>query len=168
MGFTGGYDAARRHLNRLIGSSGRPGRRDTTTAATPTERAPPSARTLSFRVAHPKPESHSARVPALLRERTPAVHATLAVAEELMGMIRRTTATTRPDGVAKAAALGDRDLVNLAASLRTDAAAVQAAVTEPWSNGPVEGPVNRLKCIKRQMYGRAGMELLRARVRHKG
>jgi transposase len=33
-----------------------------------------------------------------------------------------------------------------------------------WSNGPVEGHVNRLKTIKRQMYGRAGFVLLRARV----
>ena len=41
---------------------------------------------------------------------------------------------------------------------------MQAAVTETWSNGPVEGHVNRLKTIKRQMYGRAGFVLLRARV----
>jgi transposase len=41
---------------------------------------------------------------------------------------------------------------------------VEAAVTERWSNGPVEGQVNRLKTIKRQMYGRAGVELLRARL----
>src|SRR5262249_41237358 len=38
------------------------------------------------------------------------------------------------------------------------------AVTQAWSNGPVEGHVNRLKTIKRQMYGRAGFVLLRARV----
>ncbi len=42
--------------------------------------------------------------------------------------------------------------------------AVEAAVTEPWRNGPVEGHVNRLKTLKRQMYGRAGVELLRARL----
>jgi transposase len=41
---------------------------------------------------------------------------------------------------------------------------VQAAVNGRWSNGPVEGHVNRLKTIKRQMYGRAGFVLLRARV----
>ena len=35
---------------------------------------------------------------------------------------------------------------------------------EPWSNGPVEGQLNRLKMLKRQMYGRAGIELLRARL----
>jgi transposase len=39
-----------------------------------------------------------------------------------------------------------------------------AAVKETWSNGPVEGHISRLKNIKRQMYGRAGFELLRARV----
>lgn len=49
-------------------------------------------------------------------------------------------------------------------TLKQDLGAVEAAVTEPWSNGPVEGHVNRLKTIKRQMYGRAGVELLRARL----
>ncbi len=48
--------------------------------------------------------------------------------------------------------------------LRQDVSAVEAAVSERWSNGPVEGHVSRLKTIKRQMYGRAGFELLRARV----
>ena len=47
---------------------------------------------------------------------------------------------------------------------RPKEAAVQAAVTQRWSKGPVEGHVNRLKTIKRQMYGRAGFVLLRARV----
>ena len=83
-------------------------------------------------------------------------------------MIRQTNATTLAEWVAKAAALGDRDLSNLATSLASDAAAVQAALAEPWSNGQVEGQVGRLKAIKLQMFGRAGMQLLRARVRHKG
>ena len=48
--------------------------------------------------------------------------------------------------------------------LRQDEVAVSAALTEPWSNGPVEGRVNRLKTSKRQMQGRAGFQLLRARV----
>lgn len=33
-------------------------------------------------------------------------------------------------------------------------------LTLPWSNGPVEGHINKLKLLKRQMYGRAGIELL--------
>jgi transposase len=45
-----------------------------------------------------------------------------------------------------------------------DLEAVEGAVTEPWSNGPVEGHINRLKTLRRQMYGRAGVALLRARL----
>ncbi len=51
-----------------------------------------------------------------------------------------------------------------AKSLRGDYQAVKAATTLPWSNGQVEGQVNRLKLIKRQMYGRAKFDLLRRRV----
>ena len=47
-----------------------------------------------------------------------------------------------------------------------DLGAVEAAVGTRWSNGPVEGHINRLKMLKRQKYGRAGVELLRARLRH--
>jgi transposase len=47
-----------------------------------------------------------------------------------------------------------------------DIAAVRAALSQPWSNGPVEGQVNRLKMLKRQMYGRAKFDLLRSRVLH--
>jgi len=53
---------------------------------------------------------------------------------------------------------------NFAAGLRKDLAAVRAGLTEEWSNGPVEGFVNKLKLVKRQGYGRAGFELLRARM----
>ncbi len=49
-------------------------------------------------------------------------------------------------------------------SLRKDYKAVKAALTYAWSNGQVEGQVNRLKMIKRQMYGRAGFSLLRRKV----
>lgn len=48
--------------------------------------------------------------------------------------------------------------------LRQDYAAVRQAFSSEWSNGQVEGQVNRLKTIKRQMYGRAGFELLKRRV----
>ena len=47
---------------------------------------------------------------------------------------------------------------------KQDLSAVESAVSKPWSNGPVEGHINRLKMLKRQMYGRAGIELLRARL----
>jgi transposase len=56
------------------------------------------------------------------------------------------------------------ELRNFAVGLRQEYAAVAAALESPWSNGPVEGHVNRLKTIKRQMYGRANFDLLKARV----
>ena len=62
------------------------------------------------------------------------------------------------------AASGIRELEQFCAGLRRDWEAVVAALMLPWSNGPVEGAINRLKLIKRQMYGRAGLGLLRARV----
>ena len=53
---------------------------------------------------------------------------------------------------------------SFAAGLRKDLDAVRAGLTEKWSNGPVEGFVHKLKLLKRQGYGRAGFELLRARM----
>lgn len=57
-------------------------------------------------------------------------------------------------------------LKTFAAGLRKDYGAVRAALELEWSNGPVEGHVNRLKVIKRDMYGRAQFDLLRLRVLH--
>jgi hypothetical protein len=51
-----------------------------------------------------------------------------------------------------------------ARTLRQDIDAVRNAVLEPWSNGQTEGQINRLKTLKRAMYGRAGVDLLRARM----
>lgn len=53
---------------------------------------------------------------------------------------------------------------NFVLVLRRDEAAVRAAISSTWSNGQTEGQVNRLKTLKRQMYGRANFDLLRAPV----
>jgi transposase len=55
-------------------------------------------------------------------------------------------------------------IVRFAYGLKKDISAVAAAIDTDWSNGRTEGQINRLKTIKRQMYGRAGFALLRARV----
>ena len=62
------------------------------------------------------------------------------------------------------AAAEDTPLAGFAANMRRDADAVQAALDTPWTTSPVEGQINRIKTIKRSMYGRAGFALLRARV----
>jgi transposase len=50
-----------------------------------------------------------------------------------------------------------------ATRLREDYEAVKAGVMLPWSNGPVEGQINRLKMLARQMFGRAKLDLLTQR-----
>jgi hypothetical protein len=65
--------------------------------------------------------------------------------------------------------LGNSGLVRgsagrFARTVRRDLDAVTNALTEGWTNGQTEGHINRLKPLKRAMYGRAGPELLRARM----
>lgn len=64
----------------------------------------------------------------------------------------------------EAVASGFPFTAQFAKTLQRDKAEVRPAVALRWNNGPVEGQVNRLKMIKRQMYGRAGFDLLKARV----
>ena len=59
---------------------------------------------------------------------------------------------------------GLTNLMSFAKGLEREGSALLAALTLPYSNGPTEGAVNRLKTIKRQMYGRANFDLLRIRV----
>lgn len=60
------------------------------------------------------------------------------------------------------------DLAFFANGLLQDYDAVRAGLTLPFSSGAVEGHVNRVKMLKRQMYGRANLDLLRQRVLHSG
>src|SRR5262249_16237120 len=61
---------------------------------------------------------------------------------------------------------GLKELQSFSTGLMKDEAEVRAAMSYDWSNGQVEGKVNRLKMIKRMMFGRAGFALLKARVLH--
>jgi transposase len=74
--------------------------------------------------------------------------------QDLAGWLERVDADDQPE------------LHTFAAGIRQDLAAVTAGLSLPYSSGPTEGNVNRLKAIKRQMYGRASLDLLRKRVIH--
>jgi transposase len=174
-GCQAGYDAVRRFVNRIVGSTGRPGRR--TGDVTPPPPPVPSARKLSFELVcppKPKPEDGTTGQNAEPRpsDRLRAGIADPAkawdVASGLVRMIRKEVSQPLSDWLTKAEGSGVSELRTFAKSLREDESAVAAAPTESWSNGPVEGQVNRLKLIERSMDGRAGWRLLRARVRRKG
>ena len=55
-------------------------------------------------------------------------------------------------------------IASFATGIMKDRAAVSAAIAEPWSNGQTEGQITKLKLVKRQMYGRAKIDLLQARL----
>jgi transposase len=55
-------------------------------------------------------------------------------------------------------------VASFASGVAKDELAVRAAITLPWSNGQTEGQITKLKLVKRQMYGRAKIDLLQARL----
>lgn len=87
------------------------------------------------------------------------------LAQSFRGMMAKRSGNIElRDWIVKSRQSGISEMASFAKGLLTDYTAVENALTLPWSNGPVEGNVNRLKTIKRQMYGRAGLDLLRRRV----
>ena len=98
-----------------------------------------------------------------LAERAPALDAAIAQARRFCQMVRKREADDLDDWL-EAARAGP--LRGFAAGIRRDLAAVRAGLSEPWSTGPVEGQISRLKTIKRQMGGRAKADLLRQQVLH--
>jgi transposase len=98
----------------------------------------------------------------LLREE-PRLDATIAWAQHLGAVLQRKASGDLDEIVAA----GDGTMLDkFAAGLRRDFAAINAALELPWTTSPVEGQISRLKMLKRTMYGRAGFDLLRARVLH--
>jgi len=86
------------------------------------------------------------------------------LSSDLARMLRERQGERRDTWLAEAARCGVAAFQRFAEGLSGDYAAVRAGLTLPYSNGQLEGQVNRLKVIKRQMYGRAGCALLRQRV----
>ncbi len=89
----------------------------------------------------------------------------LAVARDLMERFHRML-RTRDVGALRhwLADTGSSLLASFGKGIAADLAAVKAALAEPWSNGQTEGQITKLKLVKRQMYGRARLDLLRARL----
>ena len=85
------------------------------------------------------------------------------LAQNFVHMVSERTVEALADWIERAATSCIVELSNFAGGLRRDLAAVTAALTLPWSNGQVEGQINRLKLIKRTT-GRASFRLLRHRV----
>ena len=83
---------------------------------------------------------------------------------EFLGLIHRRDVDRFDRWLYRAANSKASEIRRFAGSLTADLSAVRPAFESPWSSGQVEGQLNRLKFLKRQMYGRAKLDLLRARV----
>ncbi len=161
-GYTGSYESVYSFVTALYGKTGQA---DGAAAATP--RQPPvRRREWVQRLGRP-----AAELTAEERQEVEQVCARSAVLGRVyefaqrFGRMVREQARERFDAwLEEAIASGVAELAGFARGLQRDYAAVAAALALPWSNGPTEGHVNRLKVVKRQMYGRAKFDLLRKRV----
>jgi len=170
MGFAGNYATVLRYLNRLRAAQNGavPSRRPRARPGPPLVAAPKrvlTPRTAAWAVLR-RPERRGAEDRALvaeLRGQSPVLDEAAGLAEEFAALVRGRL-PDRPDGWLRRAQDGAVPaLRRFAARLLADGDAVRAAVSLPWSNGQVEGQINRLKMLKRQTFGRAGLDLLERR-----
>jgi transposase len=98
----------------------------------------------------------------------PKLMMTIQLARKFAEIVRQQQPNEFDPWLEQASKSGYRVWSNFAAGLKQDDKAVCAALELPWSNGPTEGHVNRLKYIKRMMYGRGNDDLLRKRVLWQG
>jgi transposase len=100
----------------------------------------------------------------VIRQASPTADMAYGLAQDFMGMLRHREGERLDVWFAQVSASHIPELQRFARSLQRDKDAVLAGLTEVWSNGVVEGKINKLKLIKRMMYGRAEFPLLRQRV----
>jgi transposase len=98
------------------------------------------------------------------RRLSPEIAQAQELALNFINIIRERHVDELSEWLIKASTSGLAEFRRFARGVTSDLSAVRAALSYQWSQGQVEGQVHRLKMIKRQMYGRAKLDLLRARV----
>lgn len=173
QGFPGQAAVVRQYLARWRPQPGRPGRPPRQVAESdrsPRRPAPPPTQVLSPRQARwlllrawdaLTPEAQMYR--AALLDENPAIREAQQLAADFGALLRVKDHPALATWFERAEASAQPEIRSFATGLRRDHAAVEAAVTSVWSNGQTEGQVNRLKALKRQMFGRAKLDLLRKR-----
>src|SRR3954447_5754639 len=137
-------------------------------AATPL----PSSRQLAWLLVQPPTELAPTDAAVVARvEQDPETAIVAKLARQFTALVRACNASNQAHPQAaqaelktwltEARASGVPAMETFAAGLEGDSGAISAALTTPWSNGQTEGQVNRLKLIKRQMFGHASFDLLR-------
>jgi len=100
---------------------------------------------------------------AQIRAQSAELTEAIDLAEDFTTLVRQRQPAQLDPWLKRAASSTLEALRRFATGLYDDYQAVKAGVTLPWSSGPVEGHINRLKMLKRQMFGRARLDLLSRR-----
>jgi transposase len=154
------YAGCRLRLQPHLGKVKRPRRRK----ASPRLRLP-SAREASWMLLRPEELTDEEKQTAeVLCRLSPEVRQAQQLALSFIEVVKERRADELRGWLVNAQLSGVAEFVSFANGITSDFQAVRAALEYEWSNGQVEGQVHRLKLIKRQMYGRGKLDLLRARV----
>jgi transposase len=167
-GWTGGIVTVERYLRQFRTADGRDRQaRAHPQLTAPTAPPPPKTRQItSWLLRRPETltDDEQAQL-AAIRARCPHIDALACHVRSFAEMMTRRTGDNDLEGWLAAAEASDLpQLRSFAHGIRIDQQAVTNGLTLPWSSGKVEGTVNKIKMLKRQMYGRASFTLLRKRV----
>jgi transposase len=158
LGFTGSVQTIRRWLH--------PQRAATPTGPRPAGPVVPKPRRITRWIMtdpqHLNPDEHTQLTDVLTS--CPELQAVAGHVRDFADIMNKHRGDRLPDWMQRVQADNLPALHSLVTGLRRDLDAVTAGLTMIWSSGPVEGAVNRIKTIKRSMYGRAGFDLLRRRI----
>ncbi len=127
---------------------------------------PPASRAITGWIMRPTDKLNEDDTAALKDActRCPDIATITELAHGFTRLVRHRTGAQLEDWITQAVAGPVSEIRAFANGLRKDFDAVKAGLTLTWSSGAVEGAVNRVKMIKRQMYGRANLDLLRKRI----
>lgn len=168
-GYTGTYDTVARYTRRLRSSQGvklrkRLIRKPLPKVSEPSKRSltPGRVRTVVLRRPEAQ-EPEDEHLVARLKAGHPDLAEAIELAQQFAALVRQRLPEQLDSWIDKAKNSSVSLLRRFALGLESDYDALKAGVTFSTSNGPVEGQINRLKMLKRQMFGRAGLDLLTRR-----
>ena len=170
QGFTCSADYLRRYLTQWRPEPARKGRPPKVPVLTPTvlpaRRRGISARKLRWLCGKEPPELSrtESRFLASLYQRCPELLTMQQHLTAFMALVRKPDRCALDTWLSEAEQTGLPELLGFVQGIRRDYAAVAGALEHAWSQGVVEGQVNRLKTIKRQLYGRATLPVLKQHV----
>ena len=168
-GYTGSYRRVTASVSRIRQAQGIPPRRQGRRQTLPVVAEPVSqpltprrATWLVLRREETRTEAEAQQL-AQLHAQSAEVAEAIDLAQDFTHLVRQRQPAHLDPWLERASTSALEAIRRFTGGLRDDYAAVKAGVTLPWSSGPVEGHINRLKMVKRQMFGRARLDLLSRR-----